>query len=376
MKYTRRFTFVLFALLMLAALPAQAQQFPSLIGTTIQRFERGLLFWRADQGSITMLADTGLAVTFRNSEYARLPDNPVRETPPPGFLRPVFGFGKVWGNNPWVRAQLGWAVGSETAFLMRTITIDGVLYHELDDGRVIAISNNNWRTIDQFPVSDDQPQARINSFDVNPQQARLGETVTVSWDISGVDAVMVRVTDVLNNETIQLFENVPLRGSVPVTIDRPSGPSIRVEGITYTGGGNYTVDIQSQDVRIAILPADDSFRTDATYQPYERGFMIWRADTGEITAFFNNGQVTRFALSQYGPLPNNPLRPIPGFIWPIFGFGKVWGNYSFVREGLGVPTGSEQGYTARITHNSPRGTMRITLPDGRVVTILGTNWQI
>jgi len=48
--------------------------------------------------------------------------------------------------------------------------------------------------------------------------------------------------------------------------------------------------------------------------------------------------------------------PPAGMFSPILGFGKVWGHFSQVRQGLGWATDWEKGYTTSIN--------RISQPDG------------
>jgi LysM repeat protein len=97
--------------------------------------------------------------------------------------------------------------------------------------------------------------------------------------------------------------------------------------------------------------------TSAAYQPYEGGFMIWEANTGNVVAFYNNGLYGLYPASRYSGLPDNPvLDPTPiGRVRPAFALGKVWGNFSEVRTQLGWAVASESSFTATFTSWSSGG---------------------
>lgn len=100
------------------ARPTPVSELPvqTTLDVTIQQFEHGLMMWWQQTGSIWVLTDDGQAFLFESLSYGRLSDNPVNENAPGGLLKPVFGFGKVWGHFPWVRQALGWATEVEEGF--------------------------------------------------------------------------------------------------------------------------------------------------------------------------------------------------------------------------------------------------------------------
>ena len=71
-----------------------------------------------------------------------------------------------------------------------------------------------------------------------------------------------------------------------------------------------------------------SVSTGATFQQFDNGFMVWRADFGDIHYFEGqtSGTTNVYSLNQYSHLPDPAVGqpPATGLI-PIFGFGKVWG---------------------------------------------------
>jgi len=87
---------------------------------SVQPFERGWMVWapavhhgrslifvisRQPRGTLTW---QGIVDTYREGEAVGGTD-----TPPPGRVAPIRGFGKVWWSNPDVREALGWALTPE-----------------------------------------------------------------------------------------------------------------------------------------------------------------------------------------------------------------------------------------------------------------------
>lgn len=92
---------------------------------------------------------------------------------------------------------------------------------------------------------------------------------------------------------------------------------------------------------------DPAVTTSASYQEFENGFMIWRADNSTIYVFGHSGQYLRYPVNEYGLLPDRPFtepQP-PGRSVPILGFGKVWKNIAAARALVGWAATPEMGYT-------------------------------
>lgn len=108
-----------------------------------------------------------------------------------------------------------------------------------------------------------------------------------------------------------------------------------------------------------------------SYQSFERGFMIWRSDNGEISMYVGStsGNQRSFPASSYGRLPDRPIAtpPLPGLLAPQFGFGKLWGNYPDVQSSLGWATTPEVGYATTVSRVN--NLFDFTLPDGRRVRV-------
>lgn len=119
--------------------------------------------------------------------------------------------------------------------------------------------------------------------------------------------------------------------------------------------------------------------TQATFQPFENGFMIWLADTSDIWVFTRvvtsvktRNSLNVHAASEYSRLTSNVVTPPSGYIQPVFGFGKVWSNLNNYRQTMGWATQSETAYTLRfgilnrqlVEFNLPNGTTMLRQSDG------------
>jgi hypothetical protein len=135
----------------ISSLPASTS-FPA----TIQVFEHGMMIWWSETGTIWVLYGSGLAALYDSAAYGALPDNPVTALPPGGLIKPALGFGKVWGNFPDVRQQLGWAQRTESGYQMtfqRTAnltTVNGSLVNFVINSPyipyqwIVIHDNNTW----------------------------------------------------------------------------------------------------------------------------------------------------------------------------------------------------------------------------------------
>jgi hypothetical protein len=62
-----------------------------------------------------LLNDSGL-YAYADTWTAGQPDVDPGITPPSGRYKPVRGFGKVWGSDPYIRSRLGWAMAPEQGY--------------------------------------------------------------------------------------------------------------------------------------------------------------------------------------------------------------------------------------------------------------------
>jgi hypothetical protein len=130
-------------------------------------------------------------------------------------------------------------------------------------------------------------------------------------------------------------------------------------------------------------PSGEEISVGASYQSFEDGFMIWRSDTSEIYAFYNDETAAYFLAQDYASLPEPSLTEQPPLDRqaPGSGFGKVWANAPGVRQKLGWALSGEQGYTAHLQAVAPTREPRpefafyLTLPDGSVIGTGYGRWQ-
>ncbi|MCA9891749.1 MAG: hypothetical protein KC615_02125 [Anaerolineae bacterium] len=231
-----------------------------------QSFEGGFMIWEASEGGIWVLENGGKATYFPQSVYANRPDNPVTDSTPVGRVKPINGFGKVWGNFNFVRSALGWAFSGETGYIIRMTEV---------------------RDMDRYLAELRLSLPSGGDITINPYQRSWTGQVT----------------------------------PVPT-------PSPTPDPVQY------------------IPPFSDGSSLASTLQTFENGFMIWIAGTGDIFVFHAATHTyQRFAIWQYAGRQDNPVadQPPAGLIKPIFGFGKVWGNFWRVRESLGWAISGEQG---------------------------------
>jgi hypothetical protein len=88
-----------------------------------QVFENGRMFWLQPTGQIWVMIVTSegrgdwqiYEDTFNEGE----PETDPELVPPPGMEQPTRGFGKLWRDNPDLRAALGWAITPEFGFVTR-----------------------------------------------------------------------------------------------------------------------------------------------------------------------------------------------------------------------------------------------------------------
>jgi hypothetical protein len=364
---------VLFAIVfcLIAAAPAAAQS-TATVYSTAQRFENGLMIWRSDTAFIWVLGNNGQVLNFPASRYSQLPDNPVFGDPP-SRLRPIFGFGKVWGNNVEVRGLLGWPTLPEIGFNMGVRYANRTYYLTQLDGSVIQINpNDTWtRTTGGPPPS----QARIVSFTASPNPVTSGGVLTLNWSIEGAQLALVEVYNQADNSLFTFLPDLTRTGSTAISIPANLNSNLRVTLWAANRAQPRGVPVNMYErlvqstITVSVGGAPTSSVTQAAFQQYQRGFMIWRADTGAVYMFASdNARWVSFPQSTYEGLADNTIVAPSGFVTSVRGFGRVWGNFQHVRDTLGWATAGEQSY--QLSVSSRNGTaFAYSLPDpNRIVT--------
>jgi len=224
----------------------------------------------------------------------------------------------------------------------------------------------------------------VINFSVTPSVVNGGEAVTVTWDVSGIEALWnldFRVeypglrfgyTSVLPGP-----DSYPMPPSGTATITTPEDvQTMRIILLDEV----RTVDLRCEFVWIqnaeeTYCPAGPIGSRQAAYQPFERGFMVWLNNT--VLVFFPNGTSVYFMDTWGGEEIIVEEDPPAGLHQPVRGFGKVWTEHDFIREALGWAVAPEAGYTANFQQSVPFTTGSspqqlhwvFSLPDARLIYI-------
>jgi hypothetical protein len=270
-----------------------------------------------------------------------------------------------------VRDALGWPTLQELGFDMPVRVADGTTYLTQLDQSIIQInSNNTWTRLMDGSV----PQ--VLGFHAERTNA---ETVLLDWNVQGTEAALIEVYSPADSTVpTRLLMNLPTAGTTTTTLPADRATETRFvlwgvnHGPVYNPAGIVARIIQRELILSALTPPSPT-STQAAFQQYENGFMIWRADTGAVMVFSGSagGQFLRFPENVYINWlnPDYATAP-PGRIRPINAFGKVWNNVGAVSDLIGWAIGTEQAYTITIAYAGegiPRTTY--TTPSGRVVHV-------
>jgi hypothetical protein len=240
------------------------------------------------------------------------------------------------------------------------------------------------------PAAPTASGARILSFVATPETVERGGTVTVSWQVTGATSVGVWLLSPDGRLSISV-PNPPLIGSWTVPLgdwytdaaafmlfaDDTAGNRVQASATvhiicpyTYFFG---TVEGGS------TCPLGPAATVQAAFQRFEHGFMMWRADTGQILALYEPyamGTVEFFKDGWQGETITYPETPPPGLYQPVRGFGKVWVDNPHIREAFGWAVSQEQGYTMQYQQSSDFKYARLYMswPDGTVIYTIENEW--
>ena len=231
---------------------------------------------------------------------------------------------------------------------------------------------------------DAQPE--VLSFMVTPNEVDRGGAINVYWNVINARAVLVSR---LNNDRqpVEFFVNPALAGTWVLTL--PEQVADRATFQLHIVGPDDTVMQREMSVNVrcpytyffgsdpnAGCPQSGLLEVQAAYQPFERGFMIWRGDTRQIYVFSN-------ATGQSYVVPDTwtenetidiAAQPPAGLYAPERGFAKVWLNQVDVMNGLGWATGPEMPYSMRVQASADGERTYLAVPDGRVAVRTSNTW--
>jgi hypothetical protein len=236
--------------------------------------------------------------------------------------------------------------------------------------------------------SDGSP-LRVDYFTVTPSTVTRGGTVTVSWQVVGASRLAIWRADP-EGRLAEAATDVAATGSWTLDLSEVYVSGARFLLFAADDAGNELEASTSVQVVCphayffgqaagSTCPAGDEATVQAAYQPFQNGFMVWRADSSEIFVFYqNSGQVGRYRDTWQGEyFPEEPPPPY-GLIQPQRGFGKVWYENQPVRDGLGYGIAPEAGYTMVYQRSADLRYSRLylTLPDGRVIYVVENTWGL
>ncbi len=353
--------------------PASAQS-DQVVYSTGQYFQNGVMLWRSDTGHIWVIAHNGQVFNFPASTYVNLPDNPSSAN------GPLFGFGKVWSNFSQVHDLLGPTIYPEVGFYMRIQSQGGALYLTQSNGIIYQINpDGTWVYAQQPPA----PDSYIVSFTSDVTTASPNDLIGVRWEVYGVDTAQIEVSDAATQKLIGRIPFLPLRGYRTFTLPpRLTASSVNITlsavRVRHTDPGGPVLErVEQATIPVQIVePVVNESSTGLTFQSFEQGFMLWRADTHDIYVLLDHGrldasdkQLLIYPEGSYSAWPPNPFgTPPAGRVRPEMGFGQVWGHETFVREGLGWATAPEMGHIATVRAEN-KGPVSISIPGGDFVEL-------
>jgi hypothetical protein len=372
---------VLLALLLLGVGTASAQNGIAFTGVVSQRFQNGEMLYRQDSGEIIVFYSSSQTwESFPSEKYGNWPDNGL--TAPTNFYAPMFGFGKVWANNTRVRQGLGWAVLPEIGYETRIVTIQNyvaVYYGRLDGRFMQANANGSWVLTSTSPVPAEASGVRI-SLTVNPTAISIGQPITVTWQVQGAQSLVVEIFDATAPAIpiMQSSYSVDWTGglvwTVPETVHGDLIVTVYAANIVYTQSEvtpSYLERIASRSATVNLTSPIARLDTNAAYEQFQHGFMLWRQDTGEVRVFMDDGTWTGYPQAIYGESQNFSGDLPAGCVRPVNAFGRVFG-YLNGWSPLGCAIAPEVGFDLVIQTGD---NLTYTLADGRVITLGSETWQ-
>ena len=226
----------------------------------------------------------------------------------------------------------------------------------------------------------------IVAFNASAQSVSQNSSLTLSWEVTGEGSVFINQR-FQNGALERVAEVAP--GSGSRTIDVGQNPGTLAFFLVVQDGAGRTAQRELSteivcNIPLFVAPTDPlnhcpgraALDADASYQPFENGFMLWhRLRNGEyqIVAFSDDGSYSGpFEDRWDGEDIDFAESPPAGLEQPTMGFGRVWVDQSEVRERLGWASAFENAYQATAQQLDPAdgagvGDIFVTLPDGRVI---------
>jgi hypothetical protein len=287
----------------------------------VEPFEHGRMLWRGDRRVIFALTSDG-----HWSSYPDTFNGTETVTPAPG--EPIRGFGKVWRENPTLRAAIGAATAPEQPI--------GGAVEEFEHGLLVWTAD---RTI-YVLYSDGTWEQYADTF--------VDATATAAAVASASPAAVATPTT----------SPVPSPASTPpVATPSPSGSSPSPAPTSVSSGGAVAVSCSLQPVRgfglVYSTNPDVATRlgcasapeigSQSTRQTFEHGVMIRRDDVRQIFVIKGDGTWAVYSDTYQAGETSPDVGVAPsGRFAPVDGFGKLWREQPGLRQALGWATGPAQ----------------------------------
>lgn len=246
--------------------------------------------------------------------------------------------------------------------------------------------------------------AQIMAFDVAPARANPGDTVILQWQAQGDRATLCP------DSRYALFTpadcvNVPVSGTHALVMPSDVKGNKTIEFVLTVSGAAGSSAKQGTSVAMvcpqtwffstepqAGVCPQNVIRTQAAYQPFERGLMIWLKEPGRYFILEHQtvapGDIRHPLSTVTDPLnitrnTEGRVQPPAGLFAPTSGFGLIWRGdvqqSTGFRDQLGWALQPESGYEAtyQCDDATPSGgrvwqTCYLTLPDGQIIATLST----
>lgn len=217
--------------------------------------------------------------------------------------------------------------------------------------------------------------ARIIRLEINPATIANDSRARITWEAEGVQAYLYPcpLDSTAPCARPIMLPPVVLSGERTVGPFGAAGARIYQLEIIGADGGRIT-----RQAALEITCAQESLggaRPDCpeqppragfgVWQPFERGAMIYLAETDEIIVLAADGRAHVYADQYVEGQPDPDDVPPDGLYTPVRGFGLLWRALGGASSDLGWATAPEQGYDITV---QPAGrlsfTTYLTTPDG------------
>lgn len=237
----------------------------------------------------------------------------------------------------------------------------------------------------------------IEYFVAFPTEARPGDIILLFWSARNVSEAAIwrikedgspgRTYPVAPEGELQMETMAVGRDEIFVLSVTNGMMTVEQEvAVTVTCGGGFFFEPAPEEA----CPDGDPVTTNATFQSFERGQMIWLHLTNQVFILFTDvgqGSPGRLAWTVVGnpfadgmPEDDPALVPPPGLLQPRRELGMVWRDTPGVRDRIGWAIGEPQQYSATFQNADIDGSSLLFLTDpiGSVLALYanGITWQV